>query len=129
MKGQCHQVTDYGWNGDWQSTDEPNSWICFDFKERKVRLAQYSLKSDGFAGSGNLVDWVIEGSNDGNEWKEVDRRHTRELRGHVVKTYECEGASCLESFRYLRLHQTGKNSNGDDRICLCNIEFFGTLSH
>ena len=127
---QCHQVTDYWWGGAWRSTDIRGSWICFDFKERKVRLGQYSLKSDGYKRNGNLIDWIIEGSNDGWEWKEGDRRHTMDLSGcWVVQTYECKGEGCSESFRYLRLRQTDRNSNGDDRICLSEIEFFGTLSH
>ena len=106
---QCHQVTDYGWNNYWRTDDEPNSWICFDFKDKTVSLTKYSLKSDG-AGGGHLIQWVIEGSNDGGTWEELDSRNTQDLNGkYITKTYDCQRTRS-ESYRYLRLRQTGKNS-------------------
>ena len=126
LSNQCHQVTDYGWNDWWGTEDELNSWICFDFKDKKVSLTEYILKSDGSRGW-HLLQWVIEGSNDGRCWKELDRRNTQDLNGtYITKSYDCESAKGT-SFRYLRLRQTGKNSGGKDQLNLSKIEFFGTL--
>ena len=126
---QCYQVTDYDWTDFWGANDnKPNSWICFDFKEKRVKLSGYSLKSMPLDPSyAHPIQWVIEGSNDGSEWREIDRRNTQDLNGKsIVKTYSCGGGGS-ESFRYLRLRQTGKNACGCDQQYLSSIEFFGTL--
>ena len=44
---QCHRLVDYGWKGYWYTNDQPNSWVQFDFKSRRVCLSHYSLKSNG----------------------------------------------------------------------------------
>ena len=120
---ECHRVTDYGWNWYWHTNNEPNSWLCFDFKEKTVSLTKYSLKSGE---DRHLVRWVMEGSNDGSSWEELDRRDTEELsEPWITKTYDCERLQG-RSFRYLRLCQTG-NSNSDDCLSLSHIEFFGTI--
>ena len=75
---QCHQVTDYGWNGHWTTMSEDRSWICFDFKDKTVQLTEYSLK----LGRDHLHHWVIEGSNDWKSWTKLDRRDTEGLNGY-----------------------------------------------
>ena len=126
MRGQCHQVTDHGWNNSWFTKNEPNSWICFDFKDKTVSLTKYSLKSDGWRWN-HLIQWVIEGSNDGGSWEELDSRNTQDLNGNsITKTYDCQSMRS-KSYRYLRLRQTGKNSSGWDYLRLSEIEFFGVL--
>ena len=123
---QCHQVTNYDWNDWWITNNEPKSWICFDFKEKRVNLTGYSLKSDGLSHY-NLLQWVVEGSNDAKTWRELDNRDTQDLsRAFVVKSYSCQSPAS-ESFRYIRLRQTGKNSYGKHYLFLSEIEFFGTL--
>ena len=109
------------------------SWICFDFKEKRVELTGYSLKSYSTNNPLGLspcepVQWVIEGSNDGSNWREVDRRNTQDLKGKsIVKTYSCSVDDKTESFRFVRLRQTGKNVKGNDYLGLSAMEFFGTL--
>jgi hypothetical protein len=122
------QVVNYGRNDWWNSENSPNSWICFDFIEDSVLLQHYTLAShvpcDWF------TEWEIEGSNDGNVWKSLDSRNTRELCGaSLVKTYECQRANSNEYFRFIRMRQTGKASDNSDCLILCNIEFFGILKH
>ena len=127
-KNQCHQITNYGWNDWWETRDEANSWVRFDFKTRRVYLKSYSLKSDG-GSCQHLLRWSIEGSNDGNEWKEIDKRDTQDLNGnYIVKNYECElNRTSEEFYRYLRLRQTGLNSYNNHYLKLSEIEFFGVL--
>ena len=120
-------MTDYGWNNYWSTSDEPNSWICFDFKENRVCLMQYSLES----GCGNgLLQWVMEGSDDGRSWCGLDSRHTRDLSVSggtwATKTCDCQH-TMSESFRYLRLRQTGTESSGHHYLLLKGVELFGTI--
>ena len=57
------------------SEDKENSWICYDFKDRRVTPTSYSIRSQsGGSGSCHLKSWVIEASNDGQSWTEIDRR-------------------------------------------------------
>ena len=125
---ETYQVTDYDWLGSWSTGWDPNSWICFDFKEKRIGLTGYTLKSRPAGPNyGHPVQWVVEGSNDGSNWREVDRRNTQDLNGKsIVKTYSC-GSGKDESFRFIRLRQTGKNAGGNDFLMLSGIEFFGTL--
>jgi hypothetical protein len=127
-ENQCHQVVDYGWDSYWYSHDQPNSWIQFDFKDRRISVTNYTIKSDGQGGY-HLVEWSIEGSNDGNTWIPVDARHTEDLCGDfVVKSYACESRkSAPQFFRFIRLIQTGKNSSNSDYLLLGNLEFFGDV--
>ena len=126
-RNKCHQVTDYGWNDYWRTKDEEDSWICFDFKDKTVRLTKYSVKSGGCH---YLHDWVIEGSNDGCLWKGLDWHRMECVKEYyITNTYECGGL--LESlfskgFRYLRVREIGNPSLGSV-LSLSAIEFFGTL--
>jgi hypothetical protein len=121
------QVADHGWDNYWNSQNGPNSWICFDFKERSVALSHYTLKSH--SGTGHFfLAWVIEGSNDSSNWTTLDTRNTHSLNGpNIVETYKCSNDDCSEFFRYIRMRQTGKTSHNGDYLILANIEFFGRV--
>jgi hypothetical protein len=124
--GQVFRVANHGWDKYWQSSNAPNSWICFDFKEQSIALTHYTLKSPGGGGCFPLM-WAIESSNDGSDWTALDERNTRELVGpSVVKSFECS-KNCSEFFRYIRIRLTGRDSSGYDCLMLTNIEFFGRL--
>lgn len=123
---KCYQVTDYDWNSYWCSRDSPGSWIQFDFKDSRLSVSGYTIKSDG-NGMSHLLKWAIEGSNDGNEWICLDCRDTQKLNGNSrIKNFTCSQQNS-EFFRYVRLRQTGKNSSDCDFLVLTNIEFFGSL--
>jgi len=120
---KCEQVTDHGWNDHWCSNNTPGSWLMFDFKGRSVRPAAYSLKSN--AGGHYLVKWALEGSNDGSAWTALDERETQEFKtSKGSKTFTCSGP---QFFRFVRLRQTGKNSNNNDQLILSALELFGAL--
>ena len=59
-----------------QSVSIPNSWLKFDFKERKIRPSNYSIRTrhDCDQGGYHPKNWVIEGSNtdNDNDWKILD---------------------------------------------------------
>jgi hypothetical protein len=53
-----------------------DSWLCYNFKNRRVRATHYSLRThfEWAAGATHLRNWVLEGSNPGATWVELDRR-------------------------------------------------------
>jgi hypothetical protein len=119
-------------NSAFLSGDDPGEWVCWDFGGMIVRPTHYTICSQ------YLRSWVFEGSLDGRTWTEIDRQtgradFDREYKGEisftdpdwntasfaVVKPAEC---------RFIRLVQTDKRSNGNHRLSLYAVEFFGTLS-
>jgi hypothetical protein len=56
MHNACHQVADYYRTDYWFSQNQPNSWIQFDFKSRRVSPTHYTIKSDRDV-RGHLVNW------------------------------------------------------------------------
>jgi hypothetical protein len=124
----CWDVVNYDWKNYWHTTNSPNNWIQFDFKDWIVSLTHYSLKSDGCS-SHHLLAWELCGSMDGNTWVVLDRQETNELNGnYLTKIFSCSAeASCPDFYRYIRLRETGKNSAGSNYLMLANVEFFGSM--
>jgi hypothetical protein len=129
-RNQCHHVVNYSWTDYWYALGSPNSWIQFDFKDRVVSMTHYSLKSDGYGGY-HLVEWVVQGSMDGDSWTDLDRRKTQDLNNNfVTKIYSCDTSfSEAHFYRYIRLLQTGKDSSGYDYLMLANFECFGSMAN
>ncbi|OHT00654.1 hypothetical protein TRFO_32623 [Tritrichomonas foetus] len=117
-----YQVADFGWKSYWNTEYQSNAWIKYDFKKMKIQLSNYSIKT-GYWDGVHLQNWVIEGSSDGEKWKIIDERKTKELNGNfITKSFKCESN---EAFRYIRLRQI--NESAFDCLELCNLEFFGRL--
>ena len=109
------------------TSNEPNSWIQFDFKERKVLLDSYTLKTmNWIENCGHLKSWVLEGSNDGKYFKEIDRRENCDILNGKLKIATFK-VSCSTPQRFIRLSQVGKNWNGTNYLWINQIEFSGFL--
>ena len=109
------------------SNNEPNSWIRYDFKERRVCPTSYSIRVGCFV---TPRSWVLEVSNDGSEgsWDIVDCRDTQEWTKQWETHNFAISARLRESFRFVRLRVTGRNACGTDAFGLASLEIFGTLS-
>lgn len=113
---------------------QQNSWIKFDFKDKKVRPTHYTLrtKSDSGKGGNHLKNWVVEGSNTdwGDEWKILDARSDVTFLDSANAKYVFDIQNELgkdDYYRYLRIRQTGKNSYGAYFLNLSALEYFGYL--
>jgi hypothetical protein len=106
-----------------QSKNEPDQWICWDFHEMRVRLAHYTIRT------GWLKSWVVEGSLDGENWTEIDRKTDNQDLKYAGnnKAVSFTVSKPVES-RFIRLTQTGKDHNGNDYLFLVTVDFFRTLS-
>ena len=112
-----------------QSADEENSWLKYDFIEKKVHPTRYSIQTRYDDDGTHPRSWVIEGSNSDADydWEIIDnRQNDTSLKGKsTVCTFniqEYEG-----SYRYLRIRQTGKNSRNTFYLTIGSLEYFGTL--
>ena len=123
---EAKHATELGTNVFFQSDPWPDSWICYDFKGQRVAPTSYSIRSD----DGHFPkSWVFEVSNNGKEWKVIDRRdNNSDLKAvYVTRNFAISGRPS-EAFRFVRLRQTGKNHSGRYDLVLTSIEVFGTLS-
>jgi hypothetical protein len=70
---------------------------------------------------------VVEGSDDGASWTEIDRREDNsDLNDEfAVKTFAVWRSGC---FGMVRLRQTGLNHNGNDFLILSAFELFGAVA-
>ena len=128
-KHQAKNVVDLGdvrANSYFYSQNEPNQWICCNFKRRFVAPTHYSIRVDD---SAYPHSWVLEVSNDGKSWKVVDRRDNNvDLAAkYAIRNFEIT-APPLERFQFVRLRQTGTNDSGGNHFVVNALELFGTLS-
>jgi hypothetical protein len=111
-----------------KSKKEPGQWVCWDFREMRVRPTRYTIRS------WFLKSWVVEGSLDGSSWTEMDRQTDNldfddDLGWKGKKwTPASFAVSKPAEFRVIRLTQTDEDHDGMDVLSLRAIEFFGTLS-
>ncbi|KAK8875627.1 hypothetical protein M9Y10_005797 [Tritrichomonas musculus] len=67
-------LVDFGDTNVYQSKDDGDAFISFDFKDKFVQLSSYSIKSCNSNENGaHLKNWAIELSNEGENWIEIDR--------------------------------------------------------
>lgn len=115
-----------------QSNNEPNAWICFDFKNMSVSPTKYALKSrpDFGSGSDHLKSWVVEGSNDKSRWTILDEREGADMLNGAGSESIFRMNMKLEKskyFRYLRIRATGPMCSGYYNMTVAHVEFYGFL--
>jgi len=111
----------------WHSQDLPNSWIQFDFKERKVSITSYSM-NDYY----RIKSWKVEGSTDGSTFEIIDNKvDTTDFQN---SNYQFNDPSAQKNFpvqpnnkyyRYIRITSNSKNWHNSDHFLLYRVEFFG----
>jgi hypothetical protein len=107
---------------DFCAKNEPGQWICWDFGDRRVRPTNYTINGWG------LKSWVVEGSANGANWVEMDRKTgNQEFNDDRWMTASFAVSKPVE-VRCIRLTQTEKNRYGNHYLVLRAVEFFGTLS-
>ena len=106
------------------SENKPNSWICYDFKERRVNVTSYSLRPTNCP----PMSWVFEASNDAKSWEVIDRQSNYDLNQSFILENFSISSGIQKSFRFVRLRQTGKNKQGTDHLSIKALEIFGTLT-
>ena len=129
--GEPKYVVDIG-DSHIYTNDNENSWICYDFKKRRVAPTSYSIRSHNYGPGGwQPKSWVLEGSNDASEgsWVSLDcRRDNSELNNRRVTRNFSISSSSNASFRFLRLRFIGPNHGGTNYQALSFLEIFGTLT-
>ena len=107
--------------------NENDPWIQFDFKERYILLESYTLKTNDVSEyCDHLKNWVLEVSNDDQNYTEIDRHEICSVLNGRLKRGTFK-VSCPTPQRYVRLKQIGPNWGGNNQLVLNQIEFSGFL--
>ena len=123
-------LLDFDQNTYFCSTDQDqDTWICFDFKKMKVELSNYSIKScNDDPNHGHIQNWILEISNDGNEWTQIDEHSNYSgLNGRwITKTFE---VSKKQFARFIRFSHNGDHFGISDGwlLIINSFEFYGRL--
>ena len=132
IQEELYRVVDHQCDAAYCSKDDGGAILCFDFKNRRINLTSYSMLSWGNSyGTWQLKNWVIEVSDDGKKWIEIDRHENDETlkKNYFTATFNIKNPS-NEFKRFLRLRQTGNgwDPSGNHNVVGFNkIEFYGTL--
>ena len=116
-------------NENFGTSDDENSWIQIDFREKKVLFDSYTLKTINDPPNANhLKSWILEVSNDGENYNEIDRQTNCHLLNGSLQSATFK-VSCSTPQRFVRLRQNGSTWYNQSRhyIFLNQIEFSGYL--
>lgn len=107
--------------------NEPNQWICIDFKNRKIIPTHYTIRTSHDVNN-HLKTWVIEASNDNSTWDKLDEQTNNNTTNgkNIVHTFPISTKND-KAYEYIRIRQTEKNWNNNNYLDLSAIEFHGTL--
>ena len=106
-----------------------NTYIRFDFKDKKVQVESYTIQS---IGSGpnycHLRNWVVEVPNDCQKWEIIDQ-HSNDpsLNGsNIISTFQTNKTDSF--YHFIQIRQTGYSwDNNDYRIYFPYLEFYGKI--
>jgi hypothetical protein len=119
FSGAPRTLADFTSDSGLYSKNEPGQWVCWDFRNMRMRPTHYTIRSD------RLKSWVVESSIDGSQWTEIDRkRESKDFNGDKIASYAFSSSG---ECRFVRLTQTDKNHKGNDFLAISVLEFFGIL--
>jgi hypothetical protein len=112
------------------SGNQPNQWLMYDFKQMRITISGYTLRTYADAAGGrHLKSWVIETSIGGSnpDWITIDEREgNSDLNSpEAIASFE---VSNLQPARYVRIRATGPCHNDVPCILIYAWELFGTLT-
>ena len=109
----------------WESTNNQGEWWGINFKKMKIKMNGYSLQSP--RNGHHLKNWIIEGKNEGENWKEIHRHvNNNDLKDDYSQHYYSL-PELTDSYQIFRIRSIGKNTINCQYICIDKIEIFGEI--
>jgi hypothetical protein len=106
------------------SENEAGQWVCWDFRERRIRLTHYIIAAE------HLPSWILEGSMDCDKWVVLHEQEASSAfkAGWQTASFAVPGGCCTRwPFVCIRLTQTDMNHEFRHSLAIGHVEFFGTL--
>lgn len=108
--------------------DVPSSWMCVDLGAyRSLVLTNISLRHGGNSKQDCLRNWVLQSSNDLQNWTVLSRHRDDKTIDSPFACHTWSISSCTKPYRYFRVLQTGRNSSFHNFLSLSQIELYGEL--
>jgi hypothetical protein len=93
-----------------------------------VKVHSYTI-TQKIPGNGYLKDWVIEISNNLNDWTIIDNQIDFPNFSKNNQTVHINITTPQSEFtQFVRIRITGKNKSGDEALLLSQMEFYGEIS-
>lgn len=128
IEGNNHpkNAVDYERNNIYHSKNQCDSYIVIDFKDKSIQVSGYLIQSAN-EDSVHLKNWVIEVSENGRNWIEIDRQtnHSK-LNGFNNKKLFYIKKPHRKFYKFLRLRETGESWN-QNYIGFTFIELYGKI--
>ena len=123
-------IYDQDTSNPWVSKNIVGSWLEINFKEEKVKINGYSLKSPQWGPhSDTLQNWVIDGSKDGKNWIEIDKRENDNYLNGPGYEHYYPISKTIDEFQYIRIRNTGQCHCGCSAyLALINFEVYGDIT-
>lgn len=111
------------------SNNNQNSWIKYDFKDKKIVPTHYTIRTRRHNNVYNPSNWIIEVANKDGEWKTIDTQNNVPfLNNSITQTYRISRKLAEdEGYRYIRFKQLNNNNGGSYNLYLAGLEFFGKI--
>eukprot|EP00960_Hanusia_phi_P073709 768070-Hanusia_phi.AAC.4 len=113
------------------STDDvAGAWIVIDFGTAiSVSPTHYSLRHGRIDREDMLRSWNLEGSQDLSNWHILSQHINDETirRPMQLETFEVKLPQLGNTYRYLRLVMTGRNSSGNHSLSVSGLEVYGRI--
>ncbi|OHS97224.1 hypothetical protein TRFO_36574 [Tritrichomonas foetus] len=107
------------------SNNVPNSWIMFEFVDTKMLITSYEIKCYSTV-TYNMKQWILEGSNNQDEWIELDSKNTSSLNeARATRIFDIDKIRI--PFRFIRIRHTGFNGVSTAQMFIGGIDFRGRL--
>lgn len=112
-----------------ESKDQKDGWICFDFKDHQVIPTDYAIRSYPCAPNiHHPRSWVVEGSSDNSSYETLDKQYDCSyLNGqNIVHTFKMNQPNGKE-YRYIRMRLTGPDWANCNYLKIDSFEIYGRL--
>ena len=132
FKYDSNHINDLYYNWGNNQPTERDSWIKFDFGERKINLTSYTIRSN----SGSTNDyahpktWTISGSDDGEHWEVINEQTNNPALNGPYKQHRFECDNKNKYYRFIQYKQSDSwdtNKNYQYAVYLSCIELFGSI--
>ncbi|MEU1040474.1 GH92 family glycosyl hydrolase [Streptomyces sp. NPDC005907] len=100
-------------------TFAPTGWVEFDL-DAPVKLVTYALTSANDHDERDPKDWILQGSADGKDWKDLDSRSGESFSARFqTKSYDLAEPAEYRHFRW----QVTRNNGASDATQLSDLQF------
>jgi hypothetical protein len=104
----------------------PTSWIQYQFADnRAYKITKYKMTSTNDSPERDPVSWTLKGSNDGNDWTDLDSKSDQRWSGRfVTNVYEFPNSTAYKYYRFGGIAPTV----GSKIVSIAEIKLIGDSS-